>query len=124
MQSCSVLPPPPGALGALSLGLPLPATPDPVPRCVLPPEEEDGVCRDGERGATAGARCIGAPIADCGVGAGVVVPEGVELLVLVPPARWATAMPPARPQKPMSTTVKERRRCITGNADPIWPLSA
>src|SRR5215831_19151235 len=115
MQSCSVLPPPPGALGALSLGLPLLATPDPVLRCVLPPEEEDGVCRDGDRGATAGARCIGAPIADCGAGAGVIVPEVGEPLVLLPPARWATAMLPARPQKPMNTSVKERRRCITGS---------
>src|SRR6516165_6239769 len=117
MQSSSVLPPPPGALGALSLGLPVPATPDPVLRCVLRPEEVDGVCRDGERGATGWTRCIGAPIADCGVGAWVVV-LGEPLAA--PPARCATVGVPATTEKALSTSMKVRRRRI--KLRPTWSI--
>src|SRR5262249_31781281 len=73
MQSCKLLPPPPGALGAFSLGLPVPPEPgdsarepDPVPP-VLPPDDAEGGGRDGESGATGAARCIGVLVADGGV---------------------------------------------------------
>src|SRR5262249_13879241 len=119
MQSCNVFPPPPGALGALSLGLPVPPTPkEPVLPCVLPPEEVDGVCKDGERGVTGWIRCIGAPVADCGAGE-VVLGAGAEGVVIrgavvdepPPPPRCAIAMLAANAKKPVSTSVT-RRRCI------------
>jgi len=114
-----VFPPPPGALGALSLGLPVPPTPkEPVLPCVLPPEEVDGVCKDGERGVTGWIRCIGAPVADCGAGE-VVLGAGAEGVVIrgavvdepPPPPRCAIAMLAANAKKPVSTSVT-RRRCI------------
>jgi hypothetical protein len=111
-----VFPPPPGALGALSLGLPVPPE-DAVP----PPEEVDGVCKDGERGATGWTRCIGVPVADCGAGdwvlgagaEGVVIRGAVvaEPLVPPPPPRCAIATLAANAKKPVSTSVA-RRRCI------------
>jgi hypothetical protein len=119
-----VLPPPPGALGALSLGLPVPATPeDPVLRCVLPPEVVEGVCKDGERGATGWTRCIGAPVADCRAGdwvvlgggaAGVVIRGAVaeEPVVPPPPPRCAIATLAANAKKAVSTSMKARKRCM------------
>jgi len=123
MQSWSVCPPPPGALCTLSLGLPVPPTPDPVPRCVLPPEEVDGVCKDGDSGETGWTRCIGAPVADCGAGDELVLGAGAvgvlirgavaeEPLVLPPPPRCAIATLAAIAKKPVSTTVKASTRCI------------
>jgi hypothetical protein len=93
-----------------------------VLRCVLPPEEVDGVCKDGERGAIGWARCIGAPVADCagdwvvlGAGAeGVVIRGAVveEPLVPAPPPRCAIATLAANAKRPVSTSVTGRRRYI------------
>jgi hypothetical protein len=83
MQSCRLLPPPPGALGALSLGLELapvvvPGVPPPDDGVavvggedkggtpVVPPDDEPlgaadcGVCVDGELGAETGGGESGA----------------------------------------------------------------
>jgi len=89
---------------------------------VLPPEEVDGVCKDGERGATGWTRCIGVPVADCGAGDWEVLGAGAEGVVirgavvgepLVPPLppRCAIATLAANAKKPVSTSVA-RRRCI------------
>ena len=97
MQSCSPLPPPPGVLGALSLGLELVLLPPPLEDGVVsvrgedkgatpavPPEdglvgavvcgvrseEESGAATGGgDRGATGATRGAGVPTADGAVGA-------------------------------------------------------
>jgi len=95
-----------------------------VLRCVLAPEEADGVCKDGERGATGWARCMGAPVADCSAGDWVVFGAGAEGVVIraavveepvvpPPPPRCAIARL-ANAKKPVSRNVRARRRCIIG----------
>jgi len=88
---------------------------------VLPPEEADGVCKDGERGATGWTRCIGAPVADCGAGDWIVLGAGTvgvvirgAVVVPPPPPRCAIASLAANAKKLVSTSVKARRRCIIG----------
>ena len=87
MQSAKVLPPPPGALGAYSLGLAdeepgdsarllAPGEPPPVANCV-------DSC--GESGANAGAWGAGAPIMDCGVEVLGVTGTGGGPLVMAAP---------------------------------------
>ena len=87
MQSAKVLPPPPGALGADSLGLAdeepgdsarllAPGEPPPVANCV-------DSC--GESGAKAGAWGAGAPIMDCGVEVLGVTGTGGGPLVMAAP---------------------------------------
>jgi hypothetical protein len=69
MQSLNVLPPPPGALGAFSLGLPGDSA-KLFRRGTLPPDEKfEGCC--GDNGAMPGAWGAGVPIADDGGVAGV-----------------------------------------------------
>ncbi len=69
MQSASVLPPPPGALGAVSLGLPdeLPGDKARLGRTTLEVANCSGNC--GESGATGASWGIGSPIAEGGVAA-------------------------------------------------------
>ena len=107
----------------------MPPTPDPVLRCVLPPEDVDGVCTDGDSGATGWTRCIGVPVADCGPGEGLVLGAGAvgvlirgadaeEPLVLPLPPRCAIATLAANAKKPASTTVKASTRCIIDKRQP------
>jgi hypothetical protein len=70
IQSASVLPPPPGALGAASLGLPGDNAKLPPPCFGVPPLEEMTGGTGGERGATLGTWGAGVPSAGAGVGAG------------------------------------------------------
>jgi hypothetical protein len=87
--------------------------------CVPPPEEVDGACKDGERGAIGCAGCIGVPVADCAGdwvvlgagGEGVVIRGAVveEPLVPAPPPRCAIATLAANANKPVSTSLTARR---------------
>jgi hypothetical protein len=69
MQSASVLPPPPGALGAVSLGLPPedPGVRARLGRTMLEVANCSGSC--GERGATGASSGSASPIAEGGVAA-------------------------------------------------------
>jgi hypothetical protein len=69
MQSASDLPPPPGALGADSLGLGAEEALDDSARlgCATPPPVANCVCSCGERGAMGASSGSGAAIADGGV---------------------------------------------------------
>lgn len=61
----------------------MPPTPeDPVLRCVLAPEEVDGVCKDGEKGASGWTRCMGAPVTDCSAGDWVAFGAKAERVVI------------------------------------------
>jgi hypothetical protein len=77
MQACTPLPPPPGALGADSLGLADP----PVLAGVVTLAVETCWANWGESGAIAGSCVIGAAIWETGAGAVV----WVEVVVEVPP---------------------------------------
>jgi len=78
MQSSSVFPPPPGLLGADSLGLADPLPPEGFDPCTAPPVENWlGSC--GESGVMGGSGCAGALMA----GGGVAVPCGL-VAVLAP----------------------------------------
>ena len=106
----------------------MPLTPeDPVLRCVLAPEEVGGVSKDGDRGATGWARCMGAPVADCSAGGWLVFGAEAEGVVIrgaiveepaaaPPPPRWAIARLATNAQKPVSRNVSARRRCIIGKS--------
>jgi len=68
MQSANDLPPPPGALGADSLGLAEEVTPGDSAKfgCATPPVE-NCVCNCGDSGAIGTSSGVGAAISDCGV---------------------------------------------------------
>lgn len=136
IQSCKLLPPPPGALGAFSLGLPVSPTPepgdsarapDPVPPCVLPPDDSDGWGSEGERGATGAACCIGVPITDGGVepwfvDGGLGTPPVLRPMLGAavpelparppPPPRCATARPQAKVRNTANASDKARMRSM------------
>ena len=94
MQSASVLPPPPGVLGAVELELPGDRAKLPLPPAAAP-LVENCVGRSGERGAMAGAVGAGVPIIE---GADV---EGVDMRAGVVARPDAAVLPagavPARP---------------------------
>jgi len=73
MQSWRVLPPPPAVLCADWLGLSLGPVGVGRRSPLTEPPVRGVVATCGGSGATRGADVIGAPIADCGVGVGVVV---------------------------------------------------
>jgi len=71
MQSLRVFPPPPGVLGADSLGLPGDSARLPPDCAGVPPPERMLGCSAGESGATLGTCGARVPIAGAGAGAGV-----------------------------------------------------
>jgi hypothetical protein len=80
MQSLSVLPPPPGALGVDPLGLPPGDKARVLPDVVPPVENWVGSC--GESGATGGTCCVGGSVEEGDVD-GLAVVTGA--LVVPPP---------------------------------------